>query len=153
MMKSIKTLMISAVMCGAMVLPVFSEREASFRSDQCQPGDPNFKLTEECVVFNAAMVYDALDCDGDFNKEDIGQRQPSNNCTNFGYIRAALGISNEQIEAALKNEISSSGITQQQLTNALETLKNALNCKKTDSTSQACEAINATIQDVAKTNN
>ena len=123
MMKSIKTLMISAVVCGAMAMPVFSEHEASFRSDQCLGVDPNFKLTEECVVFNAAVVYDALGCDGDFNKEDIGQRQASKNCTNFDYIREALGITNEQIEAALKNKVSISGITKQQLTDETQAKK------------------------------
>ena len=139
MMKSIKTLMISAVVCGAMAMPVFST--------------PNFQSNAGEFIGALWFIQNLLGCDGETNEEDLGEQQLMKNCTYVGVIRESLGISTSQMEAA-QNKIPSSGITQQQVTTALETLKTAAGCNQSGETNtQACKAIDATIQGVAETNN
>ena len=139
-MKSIKTLMISAVVCGAMVLPVFSSHA-------------NIQYDVVKVIAALWVIKKALHCDGEASTTNIGTNQFETTCTYVGVIRESLGISTSQMEAA-QNKIPSSGITQQQVTTALETLKTAAGCNQSGETNtQACEAIDATIQGVAETNN
>ena len=135
MMKSIKTLMISAVVCGAMVLPVFST--------------PNFQTKYGEFIGALWFIQNLLGCNGQTNEKDLGEQQLMKNCTNVGVIRESLGISTSQMEAA-ENKVSNSKFTPKQVTKAFITLLDAAGCKQSDSTnSRACKAIDATIQGVA----